>query len=603
MRQVSIVTRIGVALGCMVALTIGTLLASYWLSEKADQDAMAINVAGSLRMQSYRYSWFQLHQPGSPAAAEVATTLDERWSHFVFNRFTQDDSELAEQFREARQSWLQFEQELAAGKISADDLELYLQPQIAQINDLVSGLQQEAERRIRAIRLIQVLSLFSTIGLALVIFFWLKTRVRQPLTILTQAARRVAQGDFTSRVNHPMSDELGVLANTLNKMSDAIAYMYGNLEKRVDEQTKAIQQSNQRLQFLYDTARAIIEHSPGYSDFTEIVEGLKKASHIDDLELCLITETGDKPYMQVQPQDAADDPCVGADCSQCVSAGGGVSVIEGIRVYRFPLERDQRYYGVLVARQPAKERLDDWQLQLLQSVTDQLAVALSLKQEEAQVRRLALIQERTVIARELHDSLAQALSYLKIQVTRLDKGIAKNDRAIIDDVSGELREGLNAAYRQLRELLTTFRLKVDGAGLLQALQTTVKQFSEQSSMNVRLDFQLANAPLAPHEEIHLLQIIREACQNAIHHSQGDEVVVRLRQDQEAGIELAVEDNGIGIPDSAEKLNHYGLAIMLERARHLGGDLKITRRPEGGTGVYFNFTPEYMQERIAVAVES
>src|SRR5690606_24048420 len=88
---------------------------------------------------------------------------------------------------------------------------------------------------------------------------------------------------------------------------------------------------------------------------------------------------------------------------------------------------------------------------------------------------------------------------------------------------------------------------------------------------------LENTPLAPHEEIHLLQIIREACQNTIHHSQGTDVVVQLTQNDDEVIHLSIEDNGIGIPDNAEKLNHYGLAIMQERSRHLGGNIRIQRR--------------------------
>src|SRR5690606_9382107 len=214
--------------------------------------------------------------------------------------------------------------------------------------------------------------------------------------------------------------------------------------------------------------------------------------------------------------------------------------------------------GVLVLRLTSDEKIMPWQSELLASVADQLALALSLKSEEYQMRRLALMQERTVIARELHDSLAQALSYLKIQVTRLNKAIQKDDKSTIDDVSAELKQGLDAAYRQLRELLTTFRLKVDGAGLLSALQTTVKQLTEQSGMQILLNYQLTDIPLAPHEEIHLLQIISEASQNAVHHSQGSEIRISLRQDEQ-DVQLAVEDNGVGIPQSAEKLNHYGLA--------------------------------------------
>ncbi|PWW10458.1 MULTISPECIES: ATP-binding protein [Pseudidiomarina] len=593
----SIVTRIGFALSFMVALTVVTLLASYWLSEKADQDALAINIAGSLRYQAYQYSWHQLHDADSAAAAAMQAEFEQSWHHQVFNRFSHSESDLATLYTQTRTSWQQFQQQIADGVVTSANLQQQILPQIDQINRFVTAIQQDAEQRIRSIRLIQVLSLFSSIGLALVIFYWLRTRVKYPLEVLTLAAKRIGQGDFTARVNHPMRDELGVLSGTLNKMNEAVGYMYGNLEKRVDEQTRAISQSNVRLQFLYDTARMIIEHSPGYHDFTTIVEGLKRASEVEDLELCLITEAGNKPYLQVQPTGAPEDPCEGVDCSQCVNAGAGVSIQNNQRIYRFSIEREQQNYGVLVARCSLSEQLNDWQQQLLQSVADQLAIALSLKQEEEQVRRLALIQERTVIARELHDSLAQALSYLKIQVTRLNKAIEKDNKEVIDDVAEELKQGLNAAYRQLRELLTTFRLKVDGAGLLHALQTTINQFSEQSDLSFRLNYQLENTPLVPHEEIHLLQIIREACQNAIHHSQGTDVVVQLSQ-QDQRIELSIEDNGVGIPDQAEKMNHYGLAIMQERSRHLGGTIEIKRRSEGGTGVYFSFVPQYLLEREA-----
>jgi two-component system, NarL family, nitrate/nitrite sensor histidine kinase NarX len=197
----------------------------------------------------------------------------------------------------------------------------------------------------------------------------------------------------------------------------------------------------------------------------------------------------------------------------------------------------------------------------------------------------------------LHDSLAQALSYLKIQVSRLNKAIAAEDKASMEDVSFELKHGLDAAYRQLRELLTTFRLKMDGGGLQQALKMTATQLSEQSGLQFVLDYQLTNTPLQPQEEIHLLQIVREASQNAVHHSQGSEVHIRLSQHPGCAIELAIEDNGIGISQHAEKLNHYGLAIMQERSKQLGGVIEIRRREQGGTGVYFNFTPDYLKQQL------
>ena len=467
------------------------------------------------------------------------------------------------------------------------------QEQEQLLEQLVTYIQQDAEAKVRSFRTLQLVALMLTVLLSAVVIYWLKVKVQQPLEALTQGAKRVAMGDFTHRVTVENKDELGTLAHSFNKMNDSIAYMYGNLEQRVEQQTEALKNTNTTLRFLYNTAQRISEHVPEYSDFSGIITELKQVVKLDDLELCLFTDEGDKPFMQLLGDDTAHDPCSTQNCADCLELPTKADCNSS--QFNYVLKRDRKQYGVLVARVVPKAGLASWQQQLLASVADQLALALSLKSEEQQVRRLALMQERTVIARELHDSLAQALSYLKIQVTRLNKAIEKDNKAVIDDVSNELKQGLDSAYRQLRELLTTFRLKVDGTGLLSALQTTVKQLTEQSDLQIRLDYQLSNIPLAPHEEIHVLQIVREASQNAVHHSKGSELKISLHHSND-GISLAVEDNGVGIPEAAEKLNHYGLAIMLERSKHLDGEIQILARKEGGTGVYFQFMPEYLRQK-------
>lgn len=594
MRQFSIVSRINIALACIVTLAIGTMLASYWLSDKTDNDAHAVNVAGSLRMQSYRMAWLTQQQDQQKLQA-AKVQFNQSWQHPVFTRFMHNDTIVA-QFDAARQHWQQIEPQLTQLPQQPAQIEQALAEQIQLLEQLVSYIQQDAEQKVRSFRTLQLVALLATVLLSAIVIYWLKVMVQQPLEALTQGAKRVAMGDFTHRLSVENNDELGALAHSFNKMNDSISYMYGNLEQRVEQQTEALQHSNTTLRFLYNTAQRISEHVPEYVDFNQIITELKPVVKLDDIELCLFTEEGDRPYMQLVPADSGADPCAEQNCGDCISQSenSGCSTHQ----YNYLLQRERKKYGVLVARVPEGRQLARWQQQLMASVADQLALALSLKSEEQQVRRLALMQERTVIARELHDSLAQALSYLKIQVTRLNKATQKDDKTTIADVSAELKQGLDAAYRQLRELLTTFRLKVDGAGLLSALQTTVKQLSGQSDLQILLDYQLTNVPLAPHEEIHLLQIIREASQNAVHHSQGSELKISLQHSSE-GISLAVEDNGVGIPQSAEKLNHYGLAIMQERSKHLGGQIQIKARKEGGTGVYFNFTPEYLlQQQMA-----
>jgi|JI7StandDraft_1071085.scaffolds.fasta_scaffold01668_9 two-component system nitrate/nitrite sensor histidine kinase NarX len=591
--QSSIVSRIGIALAIIVTLALGTMIISYWLSERADSDALALNIAGSLRMQTFKVVMLS-EQPTSPEFVATREKLFSSWQHPVFSHMKIVNSALNSKFVKARQNWLQLEQDLP--NLSPTERWSRAQSQVNDIEVLVSTIQQDAEQKVRLLRVVQIFALFTTVFLAAIVLYWLRSRVEQPLTELTRAAHRIGQGDFTCRVEPQAQDELGVLAQTLNKMSDAIASMYGSLQKRVDAQTQALQASNTKLQFLYDMVRDLSIETVDRSRLDSIVQQLQQVVAVQDIELCLLTEQGSRPYLQILA-DVNHDECSRASCDDCNSATDKGQFDDTGWVYRFQVQREPQHHGVLVVRTYNTEKLSEWQLQLFRSVAGHIAIALSLKQEQEQSRRLVLMQERTVIARELHDSLAQALSYLKIQVTRLNKAIEKQRPDMLQEITDELKQGLDSAYRQLRELLTTFRLKVDGGGIEVALQQAVAVLAEQSGMRFRVDYQLSNIPLSPQEEIHLLQIVREASQNAVHHSKGTEVHVCLKQHTDKWIELCVEDNGVGIPDKAEKLNHYGLAIMQERSRQLQGELRIERRDEGGTGVYFKFYPGYLSEKV------
>jgi two-component system nitrate/nitrite sensor histidine kinase NarX len=223
--------------------------------------------------------------------------------------------------------------------------------------------------------------------------------------------------------------------------------------------------------------------------------------------------------------------------------------------------------------------------------------AVSLSEQKSQEQRLAMLNERTVIARELHDSLAQALSYLQIQVTLLQKTQEKQKYDKQQPIIDELKGGLSSAYRQLRELLTTFRLKIDAGGLKAALEHSVNDLGDRSPMNITLDYQLNDIPLSSSEEIHLLQIVREAGQNAIHHSQGSNVAICLKQSSNGSIALKITNDGVSIPNTPERTDHYGLAIMKERSRHLGGEIDIYPVKGGGTEVAFEFQPQCMLNAV------
>jgi two-component system nitrate/nitrite sensor histidine kinase NarX len=206
-----------------------------------------------------------------------------------------------------------------------------------------------------------------------------------------------------------------------------------------------------------------------------------------------------------------------------------------------------------------------------------------------------LLEERAAIARELHDSLAQSLSYMKIQVSRL-KPFAEQSGTEVAEVLQELREGLNSAYRQLRELLTTFRLRVDGGGLGAALQATVAEFSNRGNLPIALDVDLGGCTLSANEEIHTLQIVREALSNVLNHAAATEARVRINYGEDGMVCATVEDNGVGIRKKAGA-HHYGLAIMEERSKSLGGSVTIDRAEPSGTRVTLRFLPTSRRDTV------
>jgi two-component system nitrate/nitrite sensor histidine kinase NarX len=239
---------------------------------------------------------------------------------------------------------------------------------------------------------------------------------------------------------------------------------------------------------------------------------------------------------------------------------------------------------------PPGQRLEPWQLKLVEAVGRHIGTALATARRAEERHRLALFEERSVIARELHDSLAQSLSYLKIQVARLQAQLARDGNVSgAEGIVEELKTGLANAYRQLRELLTTFRLRIEGRGLGPALEDTVGEFSRRSGLDIRLDNRLAGVELASNEEIHVLQVIREALSNVEHHAQARHVDISLERHGGNAVRVRIEDDGRGIGEATARTHHYGLAIMRDRASSLGGTLAVARRETAGTRVELEFT--------------
>lgn len=234
-------------------------------------------------------------------------------------------------------------------------------------------------------------------------------------------------------------------------------------------------------------------------------------------------------------------------------------------------------------------------LQVVELVSRHLAMAIGHCRRDQEGRRIALIEERTSMARELHDSLAQSLSYMKIQVTRMQKLLQRGARPEeVTDAAEEVREGLNGAYRKLRELLNTFRMQIDSGGLVVALEEALEEYGARSSVAMTLDNRVGACRLDANEEFHVVQIVREALSNVVRHAGATQATVRLSLLDGGLTAVTVEDDGQGFEPATDSRNHHGTTIMRERASSLGGTLSIERREEGGCRVTVCFRPTVLE---------
>ncbi|HEX5539240.1 MAG TPA: histidine kinase [Methylophilaceae bacterium] len=278
-----------------------------------------------------------------------------------------------------------------------------------------------------------------------------------------------------------------------------------------------------------------------------------------------------------------------------VSVSQTVKVVDGNRVQclSVPLPGPTGWLGLLMLETEANHFFEDSELQLVEVTAQLLALSMGYQAREQESRRVALLEERAVIARELHDSLAQSLSYLKFQLARLQTNFGKNSgEPQAKEIADEMREGLDNAYRELRELLTTFRVQMDIRGLDHVLKEAIEEFSQRSSLNIALDNRLGECKLSVNEEFHLLHVVREALSNIVRHSGARKVTITLIKQSAGDVLVTIDDDGIGCNSFDEKKpHHYGLTIMTERAYCLGGKIEILPRRRGGTRVKLLFRPK------------
>lgn len=602
--QRSLVARISASLLSISAMALISIVVTMVVASSNSGDAAAINQAGSLRMhafqivvalQRYEKDPSELrHQRVQELATQFRSRLED--SRLVAALPNDESHKMQRQYRQLQDRWSNeltplVNQALASTSVPIEALRAALFDLVEDIDSLVNELEHSSENKIRLLSALQILFLALTAVVVAIALYDIRHNLVRPLRQLVVMAREAGRRRFEYRSELTGSDELAMLGQTFNTMAAELATSYAELEARVASRQAQLETSNQAMQILHDGSRALYG---GGNDLcasaAPMLRQFEQLLGIGPFHLSLHDTFTDRD-VQILATQSAERPtfCHDFECHACLLRSTDQDITNSASL-RLPVSIGNTPLGTLEVGYPADQPLTDSTRQLLNALTDQLATAVYLQRRIEQQQQVTLINERTIIARELHDSLAQSLSYLKMQVARLErmqaKGMPKETQAAVFD---ELRTGLDSAYRQLRELLTTFRLKLEGAGLASALQQTTEEFSQRLGFSIELKLDIPPYLLSPSEEIHVLQVVREALANIHKHAKAHWACVSVRFSQ-AQVIVSIEDDGVGFASDDSPPMHYGLIIMRDRSETLGGNFVIENRPEGGARITLSFLP-------------
>jgi two-component system NarL family sensor kinase len=272
--------------------------------------------------------------------------------------------------------------------------------------------------------------------------------------------------------------------------------------------------------------------------------------------------------------------------SKLISGTGGLRFHASI-----PLYNQESKLGVLNVASADWSELSAEDLRLLYTVGDMLSIAIARAHLFARSAQLGAVEERNRLAREIHDTLAQGLSAITLQLETADALLESEpastdgrDRTRSANVRTYVQQALKLARSNLdearRSVLDLRAAPLEGRTLRTALAELAQSSTRPGQLRVRFKFSGDERPLPVHVEIGLYRIAQEALANVARHAQARHATILLTVLPDHTT-LAVHDDGQGFDPDQIPPGRYGLIGLNERARLLGGELRLESQPGHG----------------------
>jgi two-component system nitrate/nitrite sensor histidine kinase NarX len=596
-----------IGIGCaFLVLALGSIALTLWVTWQLEGGAAAVNEAGRMRMMTWRMA-YEAAQGDRPLLQARAATMDATLALLRDGDpsrplFIPWDADARSSFDAVQGAWPALRERWLAG--ASPPPVAMVADYVRSIDRFVSAIEERLSHWTAVLRAVQLTMLALAVASAVVLLYALHLMVLDPLRRLGQGMDTLRRGEFAARVQVGSRDEFGDLAAGFNAMAERLQALYAELEHKVREKTARLEVKRERLAALYEVsafvgrADTLDELADGFATQIRRIAGADAVAvrwsdasnerylllaqdglpaELRDSEQCLTSRTcrcgqpAQGPAARVLPIRADD-----GGLPHCAQAGFRT-------VVTLPVVLHQRVLGEVDLFFRAPRSVDDEERALFEALATHLAGAMEALHAAAAEKEAAVAGERTLLARELHDSIAQALAFLKIQVGLLREAVRRNDAQAVGHAIDEIDEGVRESYGDVRELLLHFRTRTNVEDIEAALRTTAQKFEHQSGVPIALEVRGHGVPLQPDTQVQVLHVLQEALSNVRKHAQARHV--RLTVEAAPHWRFEVADDGRGFdPRARHAATHVGLRIMRERAARIGAQLVVRSAPGAGTSV-------------------
>lgn len=499
-----------------------------------------------------------------------------------------------------------------------------LSPQLRQELEALNRSYEEATlAEASRLRWIQSVLIFGTAGLVLLGFLATRTFVLKPMRMLGTAADQISRGDLETPVEVRGPREVEAMAQSLETMRIQLKSSQDRLIGRAARLESRADQHRDPFEAAYEFSQNALTGFDIDQLATAITRQVLQLVDAEGAKLSLVAVTGDRVIwaaerepdtglvrsaqpagdrlvIQVVGHGEVGDP--GEACTGCAArASDGTE-----RCTYAPLRTGTKTFGTICVYRSNGRVFGQDEQRALTLLANAAAIAIAnaslLEAERHYAEQIASLRERERLAADLHDDLAQTLSFLNLKVDKLRTLLAEEQGVEAGSELAKMQEGLDRAYAQVRASLVDLRRsdpKGEGpnapigstAVLSEQLVDSLATFHDASGLYADLVIVDPGAlDVSAEAQKQVVLIVREALANAWKHARAERVWLRVERngDQDEAC-FIVEDNGSGFdPASVATDKHLGLTVMRARAERSGGRLAIDSRPGAGTRIIATF---------------